>query len=236
VFQLSANAHNNHAAYYGITETSGHPDDKWGWAVQAGLQIKNIPTGAGDTINLQAIYTDGNSRRNFQSLFGQNLVMFGGTSLPGAYQSVGLAGIADGVYAPGTGIATAQSWGFRGAFNHNFDPYWSGAIYGAYAQLKYGNGGAALICTAIAGIGAATAGITNCNPDFNIGQVGGILRWTPVKNLTFSGEVTYTMLDQKFAGTITPAAAFNAVAKPAATYQLKDQDSVSGLVRVQRNF
>jgi hypothetical protein len=53
VFQLSAAAHNNHAAYYVITEDTGHPDDKWGWAVQVGLQIKNIPTGAGDTINVQ---------------------------------------------------------------------------------------------------------------------------------------------------------------------------------------
>jgi hypothetical protein len=52
----------------------------------------------------------------------------------------------------------------RGAFNHNFDPYWSGAIYGAYAQLKYGNGGAALACAALAGV----VGITNCNPDFNV--------------------------------------------------------------------
>ena len=93
-----------------------------------------------------------------------------------------------------------------------------------------------LVCTAIAGIGAATAGITNCDPNFNIGQIGGIIRWTPVKNLTFSADVTYTMLDQKFAGSITPAAAFNAVAKPAATYQLKDQDTVSLLVRAQRNF
>jgi hypothetical protein len=236
VFQLSAAAHNNHAAYYGATETTGHPDDKWGWAVQAGLQIKNIPTGAGDTINLQAVYTDGASRYNFQSLVGQNFVMFGGTNVPGAYQSVGLAGVADGVYATGTGIATAQTWGMRGAFNHNFDPYWSGAIYGAYAQLKYGNGGAALICNAIAGIGAATAGITNCDPNFNIGQIGGILRWTPVKGLTFSADVTYTMLDQKFAGTITPGAGINATAKPAATYQLKDQDTVSLLLRAQRNF
>ena len=146
LFQLSAAAHDNHAAYYGATEATGHPDDKWGWAVQAGLPIKNIPTGAGDTINIQAVYTDGATRYNFQSLFGQNYAMYGGTNLPGAYQSVGLAGVADGVYATGTGIATAQTWGMRGAFNHNLDPYWSGAIYGAYAQLKYGNGGAALVC------------------------------------------------------------------------------------------
>ncbi len=58
-------------------------------------------------------------------------------------------------------------------------------------------------------IGAATAGITNCDPNFNLAQIGGIIRWTPVKNLTFSADVTYTMLDQKFAGTITPGAAVN---------------------------
>ena len=86
------------------------------------------------------------------------------------------------------------------------------------------------------GLVQPAAGITNCNPDFNMAQIGGIIRWTPVKNLTFSADVTYTMLDQKFAGTITPAAAVNAVAKPAATYQLKDQDTVSLLVRAQRNF
>ena len=30
-----------------LSEISGHPDDKWGGAVMAALQIKNIPTGAG---------------------------------------------------------------------------------------------------------------------------------------------------------------------------------------------
>ena len=39
------------------------------------------------------------SRRNFQSLVAQNFVMFGGTNVPGAYQSVGLAAVADGVFA-----------------------------------------------------------------------------------------------------------------------------------------
>jgi hypothetical protein len=59
-----------------------------------------------------------------------------------------------------------------------------------------------------------------------------------VKNLTFSGEAVWTGLDQKFAGTISPAAAFAAVAKPGApaVYELKDQNTVSVLVRAQRNF
>ena len=236
MFQLSGVAHNNHAAYQGATEPTGAPSDKWGWAVQGSLQLKNIPTGAGDTINIQAVYTDGASRYNFSSLFPTSLAMFGGTNLPGAYQSVAVAGVADGIFATGTGIRTVQTWGMRGAFNHNWDPYWSSALYGAYAQLKYGNGGAAIACTAIAGIGAATAGITSCNPDFNIAQIGMITRWTPVKNLTFSADLTYTMVDQKFAGTITPAAGFAGVAKPAATYELKDQNTLGLLIRAQRNW
>ena len=84
-------------------------------------------------------------------------------------------------------------------------------------------------------MGAATAGITTCNPDFNVGQIGLITRWTPVKNLTFSADVTYTNLDQKFAGTIAPTA-LAGIAKPAAVYELKDQNTVSLLLRAQRNW
>ena len=89
-----------------------------------------------------------------------------------------------------------------------------------------------LICANVAPL--LTAGST-CNPDFNIAQVGLVTRWTPVKNLTFSADVTYTHLDQKYSGAIaSPAIA--ATAKPAAVYELKDQDTVSMLLRAQRNW
>ncbi len=82
--------------------------------------------------------------------------------------------------------------------------------------------------------GGGGAGVTNCNPDYNIGQIGIITRWTPVKNLTFSADFTYTHLDQKFAGVIATSNA--SVAKPVATYELKDQDTVTLLLRAQRNW
>jgi len=204
--------------------------------VQGALSIKNIPTGPGDTLNVQAVYTDGASRYNFQNLAPQGFAMYGGTNVPGAYQSLGIAAVADGVFSPGTGISSVQTWGMRGAYTHNWDPYWNTAIYGAYAQLKYGNGGSAIICGAVAALGAAVVGgLTNCNPDFNVAQVGLITRWTPVKNLTFSGEVTYSNLDQKFSGVVTAPVA-TGVAKPAAVYELKDQNTVSLLLRAQRNW
>ncbi|MGB8400903.1 porin [Bradyrhizobium sp.] len=233
--QLSVAAHDNHASYYGTTlnELNGHPDDKWGWAVQGALSIKNLPTGAGDTINLQAVYTDGATRYNFQSLVPSTFAMYGGTGLPGAYQSLALAGVADTVFGTGTSQSSVTTWGFRGGFTHNWDPYWNTAIYGAYAQLKYSGAGSALVCAQVTPL--LTAGST-CNPDFNIGQIGLITRWTPVKNLTFSADVTYTMFDQKYTGAIVALAPLAAVAKPAATYELKDQNTVSLLLRAQRNW
>jgi porin-like protein len=78
-------------------------------------------------------------------------------------------------------------------------------------------------------------GVTGtCNPDSNIGQVGVITRWTPVKNLTFS-DVTASFLDQKYSGRIT-APAIASTAKPAAVYEMKDQSTVSMLLRAQRNW
>jgi hypothetical protein len=65
--------------------------------------------------------------------------------------------------------------------------------------------------------------------------VGIITRWTPVKNLTFSADLAWTHIDQKYAGTVafTPS---GTTAKPAATYELKDQDTVVLLLRAQRNW
>jgi hypothetical protein len=176
LFQFSAVAHDLHAAYYGATEATGHPSDKWGWAAQAAVSIKNIPTGPGDSINLQAVYTDGATRYNFQSLFPQSFFMFSGSG--SVYQSTGFAGLSDGVFGVGTGIDTVKTWGFRGGYTHNWDPYWASGIYGAYAQLKYGDTGKALICTNFVASLAPSNGLAGrshrCQPGLDSDQEPGV--------------------------------------------------------------
>jgi hypothetical protein len=230
LFQASLAAHDNHTSYYVPTnEATGHPNDKWGWAGQLGLSIKNIPTGPGDTLNVTAAYSNGASRYVFQSLVPTTFAMYGGSSI--AYQSLGIAGVSDAVFAAGTGLELTTAWGFRGGFTHNWDAKWNSTIYGAFAQMTYDGAAKALICANF----AAAVATFSCNPDFKIWQVGTKTAWTPVKNLTFSGEVTYTNLDQAHSGTITlPAIA--AVAKPGAVYEAKDQNTVSLAIRAQRNF
>jgi hypothetical protein len=256
LFQLSAAAHEVDGSYNILTastaaptalsEISGHPDTKWGGSVMAALQIKNIPTGAGDDIKLDVSYAKGDTKNVIATAAtSPSFAMFSGSNR--AYQSVGFGATTDGVWLPiangGTGdIKLTEAYGIRGAFNHNWDSDWSSSLFGSYSAVRY-NGSSTDITTAkgqyCAQYIANTGGIPaksaefSCNPNFNVSQLGVVTRWTPVKNLTFSAEVQWFHLDQKFTGTsiLGPSAP-----KPATVYEYKDQDAVSLQVRAQRNF
>lgn len=237
LFQASVAAHDNHAAYYGVDETTGHSADKWGWAGQLALSIKNIPTGAGDTINMTGVYTDGASRYNFQQYMSTAFAMYGGTGLAGAYQSVGLAGLSDSVFVTGSGQQLTTTYGVQGAYTHNWDPRWNSSVYGGWGAVRYNGTAKGYICGAVTATLALSTGLAGCNPDFNYGVVGFVTRWTPVKNLTFTADLSYTMLDQKYASGSTVALPVQAgIAKPGATYELKDQNTFALLLRAQRNW
>jgi len=256
LFQISAAAHEVNGSYNTLTgggsasptnlsEISGHPETKWGGAVMAALQIKNIPTGAGDDIKIDASWAKGDTKMVIATdATSPSFAMFGGSGI-GAYQSIGFGATTDAVYLPtavgGDGrLHLTESFGVRGAFNHNWDPYWSSSLFGSYSAVRYDGTAKAQYCaaynlgtSAVAGVRAANLLTSTCNPDFNVSQLGVVTRWTPVKNLTFSAEVMWFHLDQKFSGAavLTPSAP-----KPTALYEYKDQDAVSLNVRVQRNF
>ena len=76
---------------------------------------------------MQAVYTDGASRYNFQSLMPTAFAMFGGTGLPGAYQSLAVAAgvcrLRHVLPLMATGIRDqSRLWGFRGGYTHNWNP------------------------------------------------------------------------------------------------------------------
>jgi hypothetical protein len=253
LFQISGAAHLVNGSYNALTaasaapnalsEISGHPEDKWGGSVMAALQIKNLPTGAGDDIKIDVSYAKGHTK-NVIATSGPSpsFAMFGGSDV--AYQSIGFGATTDGVYLPGPGgtggIKLTEAYGVRGAFNHNWDPYWSSSLFGSYSAVRY-DGAAGDLTTAKGAYCAAyvasnpglKSGDFSCNPDFNVSQLGVVTRWTPVKNLTFSAEVQWFHLDQKFTGTSVLGAA---APKPTAVYEFKDQDTYLLQVRAQRNF
>jgi hypothetical protein len=258
LFQFSAAAHELDASYNilgaggvptNLSEISGHPDTKWGGAVQAALNLKNLPTGPGDDLKIEGDYAKGLTKYVVATAsVSPNFAMFGGSGR--AYQSVGFGATTDAVFLPvlngGTGdLKLTEAWGARGSFTHNWDPHWNSSIFTGLSWVHY-DGSATDITTAkgqycfqymasnklSAAAGTISADFS-CNPDFAVYQIGFNTRWTPVKGLTFTGEVQYVRLDQNFAGTavLTPSAP-----KPTTSYQFKDQNTVLLQVRAQRNF
>jgi hypothetical protein len=226
----------------GLSEINGHPDTKWGGAVMAALNIKNLPTGAGDDIKVDATWSKGDTRQVIStSAASPSFAMFGGSGRADAYQSIGFGATTDGVFLPafagGDGkIHLTEAYGVRGAFNHNWDTHWSSSLFGSYSAVRYDGTAKANICANFA-VGKAPSADYSCNPDYNVSQLGVITRWVPVKNLTFSAEVMWFHLDQKFTGTaaLTPAAPKPGTAQ-GARYEFKDQDTVQLQLRAQRNF
>jgi len=221
-----------------LSEISGHPSDKWGGSVMAALQIKNIPWGAGDDIKVDATYSKGDTKNVISTAAASpGFTMFGSSGLPGAYQSVGFGATTDAVFLPvfqgGDGqLHLTTSYGLRGAYNHNWDPYWSSSLFGGIGFVTYDNVAKLETC-AVYRAGKTVSADFACNPDFVASQVGFITRWTPVKNLTFSAEVLWFHLDQKMQGAAVLAVT---APKPTTLYEFKDQDTVSFNVRAQRNF
>jgi hypothetical protein len=223
---------------------SGHPSDQLGGSVMLALQIRNIPTGPGDDFKIDGTWAKGDTKNVIStSATSPSPLMLGG--VPGQFGpagSIGFGATTDGVWLPtaagGDGsIHLTTSYGVRGAFNHNWDPYWSSSLFGGAGWVRYDGTAQANYCAAyMTGI-RSTGGVLGadfaCNPDFMIAQLGVVTRWTPVKNLTFSAETMWTHLDQGFSGSATFSPGNG---QPTQTWTYKNQDTLSLNVRVQRNF
>jgi hypothetical protein len=234
--QLSAAGHNVNANYYGTTEPTGHPGDKWGFAVQGGLQLKNLPTGPGDKISLDAIYTQGALKYLISGVTGTSFDHYSGGDA-GAYNTFAVASLFDAIYSPGNALELTTGWGFRGAYVHNWTPNWESSVFGSYSKVDYNTNATAAYCAnaaALVGLNTATRTGT-CNPDFAIWQVGTRTAWTPVRNLTFSGEVMYSNIETNNTGTLTTTTSPVGF-KPAGTYRYEDQGIWSGNLRVRRTW
>jgi hypothetical protein len=280
LFQVSGALHDNTPGYWaqantvnadtllgGVNmagiQTLGHPGSKWGGAVSAALQIKSLPTGANDDIKVEGTWSLGASKYvlGTSSAFGNAFYMFGNgspASLAGAPigGKTALGVITDSVYGGfGTsmeaGLQLTQGWGFRGAYNHNWDPYWSTTLFGGIAGLSYNSTAKSLWCAAYAGTTpggtpaavipsgkpvSATSADFSCDPGFTMSEIGLLTRWTPVKNLTFSGEVMYAYLHTNMKGSavFTPDSTYPLLGS--ATYQYGDIGTASVHFRIQRNF
>ncbi|KIF65857.1 hypothetical protein HY68_38955, partial [Streptomyces sp. AcH 505] len=231
---VGAAAHEVHGTYYTPSNSaSGHPDATWGYAVVGAFELKNLPTGVGDSLKVEAAFANGAAK-----------YVFGGswdTAGAGRLAKVGGGGMAfgyvlDGIYGNGTSITKSNSWEVDAFYEHYWAPTWRTSLFGSYSHVDYGSGGDALLLAA-ANAGRLSTGATNATGSFEFAvlMLGTRTAWEPVKNLTLAAEFDYTRLYQHLNGTFTTSTALYGM--PAGTvFQLKDQGIYSGHVQILRSF
>jgi len=242
---FAAAGHEVHGNYFTPTDsTTGHPSSTWGYAVSGAFELKNLPTGPGDSFKAEASFAHGAAKY----VFGGTIDTAGGgrlfrTSGNGPTGTLAFGEVLDGIYSglgtvasPGTNISLSNAWEVSAFYEHYWNPAWRTSLFGNYSSISYGAAG-----TTLAGVLAGTTGAivyTNQTLDFTVAQVGTRTAWTPVKDLTISAEFLYSRLMPKASGTFTQAAVGGAItgAPPGAVYTIGAQNVYNGAVQILRSF
>jgi hypothetical protein len=213
------------------TSGCGAPDDKWGWAVLSGIDIKAPWAGPGDhfggyfNYGVGASAYSGGSNLNSPGLFGSG-------------NTVALGVISDGVFVNGGQFELTTAWTAGAGYEHFWLTNLSTTVYGNYTQVRYNDAviDSRLFC---AGGGATTQNLSftgaNCDPGFNYWSVGTHTDWYPVAGFRLAVDVLYARVETAFDGQ-TVSLSKTQGARPTGLYTAKDQGTLSVVFRAQRSF
>jgi hypothetical protein len=242
--QVSAALHDASGGYYGTSNVqgNGHPSDKYGFAVTGGFTLNDILGFKGDQFGMQAAYSQGAA--GYVTRATTAWVMYN------AGNNAGMGWVTDGVYDTGSAVELTTVWGINGFVQHLWSPKWRTSVYGGYVEIDYNGSATAMINAHLpAGMGCAPAGgaaplngaftggqgagTNSCSPSFSWWQVGSRTQWNPHPDLDIGVDVLWTHLNTAYKGSATlPANG----ARPAGVYAIDDQDILSVMFRIQRNF
>ncbi len=224
--QLMGALHQVSALYYGAPASAatlgiqGHPGDKIGTAIGAGLKL-NIPGMPGDVLWLQGNWSKG------ATAYATNVAYFNKTNAGAGTLGYGIA--SDAVFgAVGTDLELTTAWNIGGIYEHRWSPTLRTAAYAGYTKFEYSATANAQLCTL-----SALAAMASCQNNFAVWSVGARTEWTPAKNINIGLDVWYTKLNTASAGTST-AVSSTAISNPVTA--IADQDAWAVAMRWQRNF
>ena len=227
--QIMGALHQVNPLYYGATTGSGHPGDKWGYAVGAGIKLNAPMVSPGDYFQAQVNFAEGASRYVMATPNG-NWGYGNGTGNIGAF---GL--LSDAVYGgtagvDGSGAELTKTWGFNAAYEHFWNQQWKTSAYGGYAAVRYNDRANAMLCALQgnnAGVGLGTGAVAGlgCDNNWSTWWIGSRTQWNVTKDLYFAVDVLYSKLTTATAGVATPALAAS-----------RNEDNVAVRFRVHRDF
>jgi hypothetical protein len=227
---------------------NGRPSDKYGFAVAGGGDVL-VPTGAGDTLGVNLVYSQG--AVDFATK-GNRWQLYSGASAGFAW---GVDGVFDSPNVAGNGvIELTQAWSINAGYEHHWSDQWKTSLYGGYAAVNY-NGNATTIINqhlpAPAG-GLPACGVTptgtvpalplnvgtgvgnSCSPSYSFWQVGSRTQYSPTSWLDLGVDTTYTRLNSAYAGSNVTLPASGA--QLAGAHTIEDQNVWTVMARAQINF
>jgi Porin subfamily len=213
------------------TSQCGYPDDKWGWAVLSGIDIKAPWSGPGDHFGGFFNYGQGTSAYSG----GGQLASPG---LFGSGNNVALGVITDAVYLNGGQLQLTTTWTAGAGYEHFWVPTVSTTVYGTYTQVRYNDTviNSKIFC-GLGGGGAQNLVLpsADCDPGFNFWLIGTHTDWYPVAGWRLAAEVLYTRIQSAFDGqTVSLSKAQGA--RPTGLYTAKDQGIIAVGFRAVRSF
>jgi Porin subfamily len=243
-------AHEVHGTYYGADSTTGHPGSTYGFAVSGAFELKNLPTGAGDSFKAEASYGKGAAKYTWGgTLDTSGAGRFARTSgTQGGNAAFGY--VLDGVYsgtsaANGTSISLSNSWEVSAFYEHYWNPAWRTSLVGNYSSISYGStADAALLANltgplpvgvVLRGPGGVAGTVPTGSFRYDNAQVGTRTVWTPVKDLSIGAEFLYSRMIQHLNGTMVFTAANSGIAA-GQVFNLSDQNLYNVNVNLTRSF
>jgi hypothetical protein len=236
-FGVSAIFNPVNATYYtsGCPQTGtsqcGYPDDKWGWAVLSGIDIKAPFLGAGD--HFGGFFDYGVGAAAYSA--GSNMASPG---LFGGGNTVAFGVLTDAVFINGGQLELTTAWSTGFGYEHFWLPNFSTTVFGTYTQVRYNDAviNSGLFCNT-GGVSATQNIIATgrCDPGFNFWTIGSHTDWYPVAGFRLAVEVLYTRVETAFEGQAVTLSKTQGL-RPTGVYTAKDQGIVSVHFRAQRAF
>ena len=174
---------------------NGHPADKLGFVVGAGIKLNAPMIGQGDYLQAQVNYTQGALRYIFQtpnSNWGK---------VKGASEGFGVLSDAvdGGIPAPANAsdLELTTAWNVNAAYDHFWNPRWRTSLYGGYAAVSYNDRGNVIACAfGGSGSGRGTTAIATpgCDNNWSTWWLGSRTQWNVTKDFYMGLDVMYSKL------------------------------------------
>jgi hypothetical protein len=238
--------------------TGVRPSDVWGWAVAGGI-VLNLPWNPSDKFWVEGAVGQGTSCYvgicqdgvNGTYARANGAFVTAGWGLDGVFANMvgpAAAGPVVGGATNFSGILLPTVWDVVMAVEHYWTPASRTSLFGSVTGWETGRRGSAmnnLMCSSPSGPVRTIAGgtpnyatgpVIGCNYSFEVWGVGSRTVWNPVKNLDIGVEVMWSEIHQHMDATTVLMNFGGGGNRPAGLYHPADEGTVSGTVRVQRNF